>query len=79
MEENMVSIRLLNISDQPFGEPTLITREELEQDYTPCPDYFKNKKDPKVQLAEKHVEFGRRAFATGNFSAPNGNSIMHSP
>ena len=66
-EENMVSIRLLNISDQPFGEPTLITREELEQDYLPCPDYFKNKKDPKVQLAEKHVELGEAHFENRQF------------
>jgi tetratricopeptide (TPR) repeat protein len=67
IEENMVSIRLLNISDQPFGEPTLITREELKQDYTPCPDYFTNKKDPKVQLAEKHVELGEVHYENRQF------------
>ncbi len=61
-EENMVSIRMLNISDQPFGEATLITREELDQDYTPCPEYFKNKKDPKAQLAEKYVELGEEHY-----------------
>lgn len=66
-QENIVSIRLLNISDQPFGEPTLITREELEQNYTPCPDYFKNKKDPKAQLAEKHVELGEEHFDNRQF------------
>ncbi|RPH86542.1 MAG: tetratricopeptide repeat protein, partial [Desulfobacteraceae bacterium] len=66
-QENIVSIRLLNISDQPFGEPTLITREELEQNYTPCPDYFQNKKDPKAQLAEKHVELGEEHFDNRQF------------
>jgi len=67
LEENKVSLRLLNISDQPFGEPTLITREELEQDYTPCPDYFKNKKDPKAQLAEKHVALGEDHYENRQF------------
>jgi tetratricopeptide (TPR) repeat protein len=66
-EEEVVSLRLLNINDQPFGEAILISREELEQDYTPCPDYFKNKKDPKVQLAEKHVELGDEHFESRQF------------
>jgi tetratricopeptide (TPR) repeat protein len=61
-EENMFSLRLLNISDQPFGESLLVSREELEQEYTPCPDYFKNKKDPKILLAEKHVELGETHY-----------------
>jgi tetratricopeptide (TPR) repeat protein len=67
VEVNRVSIRLLNISDQPFGEPTLITRDELEQDYAPCPDYFKNKKNPKAQLAEKHVELGEAHYENRQF------------
>ena len=67
VEENMVSIRMLNISDQPFGEATLISREELELEYTPCPDYFKNKKDPKAQLAEKHVELGEDHYENRQF------------
>ena len=67
VEENRISLRLLNISDQPFGEPTLLTREELEQDYTPCPDYFNNKKDPKAQLAEKHVELGEEHYDNRQF------------
>jgi len=66
-EENMFSLRLLNISDQPFGESTLITREELAQEYTPCPEYFKNKKDPKAQLAEKHVELGEAHYENRQF------------
>jgi tetratricopeptide (TPR) repeat protein len=67
VEGNRVSIRLLNISDQPFGEPTLITREELERDYTPCPDYFETKKDPKAQLAEKHVDLGEEHYENRQF------------
>ena len=66
-EEDMYSLRLLNISDQPFGEATLISRKELEQGYTPCPDYFKNKKDPKAQLAEKHVELGDEHYENRQF------------
>jgi tetratricopeptide (TPR) repeat protein len=66
-EESMVSIRLLNISDQPFGEAELITREELDREYTSCPDYFKNKKDPKAQLAEKHVELGEGHYEHRQF------------
>ena len=66
-EENMFSLRLLNISDQPFGESLLVSREELEQEYTPCPDYFKNKKDPKVLLAEKHVELGETHYENRQF------------
>jgi tetratricopeptide (TPR) repeat protein len=66
-EESVFSLRLLNISDQPFGEPTLIPREELEQEYVPCPDYFKNKKDPKAQLAEKYVELGETHYENRQF------------
>lgn len=66
-EENLFSLRLLNISDQPFGESTLITREELEQEYAPCPDYLKNKKNPKAQLAEKHVELGETHYENRQF------------
>jgi tetratricopeptide (TPR) repeat protein len=65
--DNMVSIRLLNISDQPFGEATLISREELERDYTPCHDYFKNKKDPKAQLGAKYVELGEDHYENRQF------------
>ncbi len=66
VDKDSVEIRLLDFSDQPVGKGDVIPKRELEE-YIPCPDYFKNKKKPKEQLLEKHIQSGDRHFAKREF------------
>jgi tetratricopeptide (TPR) repeat protein len=58
IDETSVQLRLLDIQDQPMGKPIVISREVLGGEYVHCPEYFKNKKDPKRLKAEEHVAQG---------------------
>ncbi|MBI5582932.1 MAG: tetratricopeptide repeat protein [Deltaproteobacteria bacterium] len=66
-EQGRVALRLLNINDQPFGAPEMITRERLEEEYVACPDYFRNKKSPQEAAIEKHVFNGEAHFEKKEF------------
>jgi tetratricopeptide (TPR) repeat protein len=57
-EENEVSLRLLNIDDQPMGSPIIIPREEFFRDYTYRPKYLEQKKVLKEARVEGHVRTG---------------------
>ncbi len=58
IDETRVELRLLDIQDQPMGKPIIVDRETLSKEYAHCPEYFKNKKDPKKLRAEEHVAQG---------------------
>jgi tetratricopeptide (TPR) repeat protein len=66
-DQGRVTLRLLNINDQPFGEAEVITCEDLEQEYIACPDYFQNKKSPQKVIVEKHVQSGEEHFEKREF------------
>lgn len=66
VDENHVQIRLLDFADQPIGKGVVISKNELKN-YTPCPDYFKQKKTPRDLLIEKHVQSGDRHFEKKEF------------
>jgi tetratricopeptide (TPR) repeat protein len=66
-----VELRLLDIQDQPFGQPILVTPDELKE-YVYCEDYFEKKKDHKTLRADKHVQLGdthleKREFHSAEF------------
>ena len=66
-DQGRVTLRLLNINDEPFGESEMITRERLDQEYTACPDYFRSKKNPQEAIAEKHVQNGEAHYEKREF------------
>lgn len=66
VDENHVEIRLLDFTDQPVGKGVVISKNELKN-YTPCPDYFKQKKKPRDLLVEEHVLSGDRHFEKKEF------------
>jgi tetratricopeptide (TPR) repeat protein len=66
IDDNKVEMRQLDISDQPFGEPIIISKEDLQK-YTHCPDYFKRKKGPKDLVAEQHIQAGKQYLENNKF------------
>ena len=61
-DRDQVSLRLLNINDEPFGKAEVISRDQLDQEYTPCPDYFQNKQDPNALVVDKYVANGEKHY-----------------
>ena len=72
VDNNHVEMQLLNISDQPIGEPIVIEKEKLKS-YIYCPDYFKNKKSSKELTVEKHVQLGDKHLGKKNSLVPSMN------
>ncbi len=66
VDEDQVEIHLLDFADQPVGKGRVIHKDGLK-DFTPCPDYFKNKKKPKELLIEKHIRSGDHHFEKREF------------
>jgi len=66
VDEEHVEIRLLDCFDQPVGKGSVIHKDELK-DFSPCPDYFKTKKNSKEFLIEKHIHSGDRHMAQKEF------------
>lgn len=66
VDENHVQICLLDYLDQPVGKWVVLPKCELEK-FSPCPDYFKNKKTPERQLIEKHIQSGDQHFEKREF------------
>jgi tetratricopeptide (TPR) repeat protein len=66
IDNNHVEMKLLNISDQPIGEPIIIEKEKLKS-YIYCPDYFKNRKSSKEVTVEKHVQMGDKHLEKKQF------------
>jgi tetratricopeptide (TPR) repeat protein len=58
IDAQSVQLRLLDIQDQPMGKPEVIDKETLSKEYIYCPDYLKNKKNPKDLKAQEHVRQG---------------------
>ncbi len=61
IDRDHVEICLLDCFDQPLGKGTVIPKEKLNE-FIPCPDYLKNKKSPKEQLIEKHLQSGDQHY-----------------
>ncbi len=60
--EDRVKLFLLDIEDQPIGQPMVIPKEKLKE-YIYCPDYFQHKKKPSNLVADMHVQRGDEHFA----------------
>ena len=61
VDEDQVSIQLLDFNDQPLGKASILPREKLKE-FIFCPDYFKDKKGSKELTIEKHVKSGDKHF-----------------
>ncbi len=66
VDADHVRVWLLDFSDKPVGKGDILPRSELAG-YVFCPDYFKNRKKPKEQLIEKHIQSGDQHFEREEF------------
>jgi len=66
VDDTHVDIQLLDFSDRPLGNPSVIDKGKLK-DYIYCPDYFKNKKGSKELSVEKHVHSGDKHLEKKEF------------
>ncbi|MCU0578439.1 MAG: tetratricopeptide repeat protein [Desulfobacterota bacterium] len=66
-EGGQVALRLLDINDEPFGPPEVMSRERLEQEYIACPDYLSRQKNCQEVLVEKHVRNGEAHYEKREF------------
>jgi len=66
VDEDQVSIQLLDFNDKPLGKASIFPREKLKE-FIFCPDYFKDKKGSKELAIEKHVESGDKHFEKREF------------
>lgn len=66
-EPGRVRLRLLDIDDRPLAGGEIIDQEELEKEYVACPDYLKNKRNPRQVRAEEHVKNGEKHLEKREF------------
>ncbi len=67
MNENEVTLHLLDIDDQPVGSPMTIPRQEFLKEYVHRPDYLQKKKAVKAKKVEGHVLAGDYHFQKNEF------------
>lgn len=66
VDEDQVSIQLLDFNDQPLGKASILPRKKLKE-LVFCPGYFKDKKGSKELAIEKHVKSGDKHFEKREF------------